>query len=388
MKLIHVLLAEPGGQVSGRELRDCANYEDMIRTATVVQFLIDDFLYQKRVKGHSSTVVNVSDHAIEALMREVERIQPDGVVFEGVALLHVIEAVRRLHPALPIAVDFHNVEGTLYRNLREARIPQFLRPLIRTVVSSGYKAAEIADRRVVALSTMVWVCSEDDRSSVLEFAPTSDVVTVPNPIPDWGFQEGPVTEEPRTEVVFVGHLGYDPNKFAVRFLADKLAPLLAQRVPQARLHVCGRNPSRKLVHFLRRHGVKVTENPATLAPIYGAAAVAAIPLRHGGGTRIKVLEAMAAGCPIVATAKAVEGLGMEPGRHYLLAESAREFATEIARVFEDSSLRDALRESGRVFVHSRFSAEARTQAVRSALNRLVATAVADGGAPAAVTSDV
>lgn len=373
MKLIHVLIAESDGRVSGRELRDLANFADMTRSGTVLQFFIGDFSCQKRVGTQSSTVLSVPGGTIDALNRQIEMEQPDAIVFEGVALLAAIEATRMRYPSLPIIIDFHNVEGDLYRKLRHARAPAFLRPLLCKLSASQLRAAELADRRAAELCSMIWVCSDEDRRRVLEFAPQCNTAVIANPIPDLGLPEELAFEGGRNEVLFVGHLGYDPNKFAARFLARELAPLLGKRLPEAKLHVCGRNPSRKLIDLLRSRGVKVTANPETLAPVYAAAAVTAIPLRHGGGTRIKVLEAMSAGCPIVATSIAVEGLGMEPGRHYLHAESAEDFCAAIVRVFEDPSLENALREAGRTFVQSRFSPDVRARAVQAALQRVIGT---------------
>lgn len=374
MKFLQVLLAEPDEIVSGGRLRDASNFSDLNRIGTAFQFVIRDFSYSKRSKDTPRTVVEINPRAIAALLEEIDRSNPQGIVFEGVAMLQAMEAVRLHHPALPMTVDFHNVEGVLYRDVKEARSPWFLRALLWPLRAARYRAVEAADKRAAALADTVWVCSDADRKAVELLAPGRPVFTVPNPIPQWEISETGAGDSGDDTVVFVGHLGYEPNKFAVRFLARRVAPRLFKARPQAQLHVCGRNPSPELVGFLRRRGVHVTANPVSLAPIYSSAAVTAIPLRHGGGTRIKVLEALAAGCPVVATNKAVEGLGMEPDRHFLHAETADEFVASIIRVLDSPQLQGRLRAAGRDFVQERYSDAARARAVQLALEALVTPA--------------
>src|SRR5690606_20448151 len=98
-----------------------------------------------------------------------------------------------------------------------------------------------------------------------------------------------------------------------------------------------------------------TANPPDLRPAYAQARMAVMPLLDGGGTRIKVLEALTVGCPIVATAKAVEGLGLLPDVHYLEANASDEFIAAIQRIYSDSALARRLVAQGKKFAEDHFS---------------------------------
>lgn len=232
---------------------------------------------------------------------------------------------------------------------------------------SSIQQAIRAERRHVEQARQVWVCSETDKEEAERLFACKRLTVVPNPIPDWT-RDGLVRlEEQAREILFLGHLNYFPNVQAVEILCRDIMPKLQQLAPEAQLHVCGRRPNKKLKALVQSLGHRLTANPLDLVQVYATAAVTAIPLQVGGGTRLKVLEAMAVGCPVVATAKAVEGLGLKPQQHYRHAESAEEFAREIAWVMTSPAAAAEMSESARSLVLKRYGASARLSAVRSAL---------------------
>ena len=168
-------------------------------------------------------------------------------------------------------------------------------------------------------------------------------------------------------MLFVGHLGYHPNRRAVHELCAAILPRLRRLRPDTRLHVCGRSPAPALARLVEAAGGRLTADPPDLGDAYRRAAVVAVPLREGGGTRIKIIEALAIGRPIVATAKAVEGLGLAPGTHYVRAETPREFATALARLLDDPDGARALAARGGEVVEARFGSQAREAAYSEAL---------------------
>jgi glycosyltransferase involved in cell wall biosynthesis len=103
--------------------------------------------------------------------------------------------------------------------------------------------------------------------------------------------------------------------------------------------------------------IQLIANPKEIAPIYDQADIVVVPLAEGGGSRIKILEALALGCPIVATAKAVEGLGLVPDRHFLQAENAADMARAVARLFKNESLVKLLIEEGHAHLEENFTQE-------------------------------
>ncbi len=118
-----------------------------------------------------------------------------------------------------------------------------------------------------------------------------------------------------------------------------------------------------------RPGVTLVGDPPSLRSFYSGATVALIPLTEGGGTRLKVLEAMAVGLPVIATAKAVEGLAIVPDHAFLLAETDADFVDALGRLGKDKGLRTKLAENGRKYVFERHSQMTVDQAVCSAVAR-------------------
>ncbi len=149
-----------------------------------------------------------------------------------------------------------------------------------------------------------------------------------------------------TVALFVGGLRYAPNAEAARFIAGRLAPLLAARGLTAVIAGGGGADA---------PGVRFAGRPADLEPLYAQAFAAVVPIFSGSGTRLKVLEALAYGRPVVATAKAVEGLALEPGVHYLAAEDEAAFAAQLGRLANEPALAAALSCRGRAVAEAKHS---------------------------------
>jgi glycosyltransferase involved in cell wall biosynthesis len=140
---------------------------------------------------------------------------------------------------------------------------------------------------------------------------------------------------------FVGSFIHPPNIDAAVRLASEIFPRVRQRIPDAQLDLVGADPPPE-VTSLGRPGITVTGRVASVVPYLDAAAVVVAPVRRGGGMRVKVLEALAAGKALVASPLAIEGLAVQPGAQLLVATTDGEFADAIVRLIEDVPLRVAL----------------------------------------------
>jgi glycosyltransferase involved in cell wall biosynthesis len=268
--------------------------------------------------------------------------------------LAVIETPA-LHPLLPIirarvervVLDLHNIDSDLHRQLRPAAW-WWLPPQARRMAQTRRIEEEMA--RAV---DEVWVCSDADGKrlrSLLGWSPPLRVL--PNIVPTRG--EGGAASlrapnSPGPVLLFQGHLSYRPNVEAARLLACEILPLVRKRLPDVRVVLAGRAPHRHVAALSGPH-VEVVADPPDLAPIFSRADLVVLPIRAGSGTRIKALEALAWGLPIVATPLAVEGLEVEENVHCRLATSAQSFAEEIHALWNDPGQRHRQAEAGRALV--------------------------------------
>ena len=165
----------------------------------------------------------------------------------------------------------------------------------------------------------------------------------------------PSVEPPRERsLIFAGTLGWYPNRDAVEYLLSEVWPALLASNPDRRLTLVGRDAGPMAAAAAADPRVAVTGFVPDVRPYMRAASVYVCPIRVGGGTRLKVLDALAMGKPLVATGIAVEGLDLVEGVHYLRAETPTEFVAQIERLELAADVRAALGAAGRRFVVERF----------------------------------
>ena len=284
----------------------------------------------------------------------VRSFRPDVVLVEG-ALLHDLAISHS--GSVRLVVDMHNIESELHR--AQGRAEPWTHPFRRwrNIVRAGaFATAELA---LTKAASAVWVCSEADRLRLGAATGFFDARVVPNAVPQSALPLAAHPRDPliRPNLVFIGHLTYRPNVWAAIEIASKVLPALRRHRPDATLTFAGRSPSRR-VRRLVAPGVRLIADPPEIGPILSEADFAVIPLRTGGGTRIKILEAMAAGLIVVATMVAAEGLDLVPGEHFLLAETAEEMARAVATMIAEPERAVRMRAAARQAVLARYAPEA------------------------------
>jgi glycosyltransferase involved in cell wall biosynthesis len=156
------------------------------------------------------------------------------------------------------------------------------------------------------------------------------------------------------DLLFVGLLDYPPNADAVLFFCDRILPAIRRRVANARLLVIGDGAPPAVRRLAGRDDVVLAGQVEDVVPYYQRSPVSVVPLRAGSGTRLKILEAMALGRPVVATGIGCEGLDIRHGREFLIADTAEEFARSVVRLLGDPGLRRALATQARARVEERY----------------------------------
>ena len=159
------------------------------------------------------------------------------------------------------------------------------------------------------------------------------------------------------EVAFVGSMDWLPNQEGVEWFVKQVWPLVRQEHPNAEFKIVGRNPSRQIQAMAGQTGVEVPGTVPDVRPYLDRAAVVVTPLLVGGGTRIKIFEAMAMEKAVVSTSIGAEGLKVEDQKHILLADSVADFAEAVNRLLTSQALRQQLGKAARALVCEKFSAE-------------------------------
>lgn len=246
----------------------------------------------------------------------------------------------------PVVLDAHNVETDLVASFGTS-VP----PLER--LRWRWETAKTARFETNAVRTAAAVCSvSHEDAAALERMGARRLVVVPNGVDTSAI---PFRAAPASEPVaaFVGNLGFRPNAAAADELAGEIWPRVRQAVPGARLDIVGRDPAPEL-RQRAGPGVKVVGEVAEVTPFLAAARVTVIPLRAGSGTRLKILEAMAAGVPVVSTALGAAGIEATHDEHLLIGDSPSVLADLTVKVLADDSLAARLAEAGRRLVEARY----------------------------------
>jgi polysaccharide biosynthesis protein PslH len=165
--------------------------------------------------------------------------------------------------------------------------------------------------------------------------------------------------QPAFDIVFVGSMDWMPNHDGVRFFFEEILPRVRRAVPDCTVGIVGRTPPADLVESARRDGrITVTGTVPDVRPYLWGASLSIVPLRIGGGTRLKIYESMAAGTPVVSTTIGAEGLEVMDGQNILLADTPEDFAAACVQLLQKPDERARLAAAARELVTARFSWDA------------------------------
>lgn len=280
---------------------------------------------------------------------------------------------RNLGP--PVVVDTQNIEWAR-RAGDIATEAERGRRLRRRLMGAGTRAFE---RRVLRASDRVYVCSADEEV-LLRGAGITRVAVVPNGVDLEGIR--PTAEPPGGDLVlFPGDLGYPPNIVGSNWIADEIAPAIRARTDRCRLVVAGRDASSDLRARLGAADVEVRSPVADMGEMLAESSVVLVPLKGGGGTRLKILEAFGAGRAVVSTRLGAEGIRAEDGRHLLIADTPGDIADAVAGLLADPARREELAREARRLAEEHYGWAAIGAAMADDLEALV-TGSSAAGVPA------
>jgi len=234
----------------------------------------------------------------------------------------------------PVVLFQHNVESVLWQRKKsmETNVAKRLVYALEALKMENYEIRTLRRlRHVISVS-------DQDKCRMLEMAPNCLVSVVPTGVDASKVVAPASRNETRPKIVFTGSMDWQPNIDGVFFFCRDIFPLVQRDFPDAIFQVVGRNPPLK-VRRLASTSIEVTGTVPAVDEYLQQATLVVVPLRIGGGTRLKIFEAMAKGKTVISTTVGAEGLDIKDGREIVLADAPNEFASRICALLRDPSLR-------------------------------------------------
>lgn len=303
-------------------------------------------------------VLNYTTAAMkQALERTLSAQQFDIVQVESIHLMAYLSILREAHPRPLVVCDWHNIESELMQRYSEsesnAARRAYARKTARMMSDSEGRALQEFDAHVAV--------SQRDADKLGEINSQARVFVIENGVDTNFYSDEQIeiayrkakpseTSGEKNRIVFVGSMDYHANVDGVVNFAREVWPQVRDRLKGLTFTIVGRDPAPEVRELAAMPGLEVTGTVDDVRPFYREAAAAVVPLKVGGGSRLKILEAMAAGVPVVSTTLGAEGLNVKHGENILIADTNQQLIDAIRSVVEDEGLRQRLSAAGRTLV--------------------------------------
>jgi glycosyltransferase involved in cell wall biosynthesis len=247
-----------------------------------------------------------------------------------------------------IACNGHNVEWLLYHRMSKvseknwgAQYAGIQAQILRKLEAEQFKVCDL-----------VFVCSDVDKQAGLELSPGTNFAVVGNGVDSRYFTRASnASHAKHPTLLFTGSFGYEPNLDGLKYFLDEIFPLIQAEVPTCRFVFAGRDAQTAFEGLqIDNKFVQCVSSPDDMRPCFQQAWIFVVPLRSGGGTRLKILEAMSMECPVVSTIMGAEGIPAEDGRHFLLADSSDRFAAQVLTLINEPLTRSQIAEESSAWV--------------------------------------
>jgi glycosyltransferase involved in cell wall biosynthesis len=271
------------------------------------------------------------------------------VQVESIHLMSYLPILRQARRR-PIAIcDWHNIESELMQRYSD-REPGFLRRAYASKTARLMKAFE--ERALLEFDAHVTV-SERDAERLRHINPKARVFVIENGV-DTAFYSDQSDHSKAQRIVFVGSMDYHANIDGAVNFARNVWPAVREQRPGLTFTIVGKDPAAEVRELAQLPSIEVTGTIDDVRPFYREAIAAVVPLNVGGGSRLKILEAMAAGVPVVSTTLGAEGLDVRPDENILIADTNEELAAAIVGLTWNEARRKELSAAGRALVISRY----------------------------------
>jgi glycosyltransferase involved in cell wall biosynthesis len=298
----------------------------------------------------SSLPYSVATHTSAALRQAIR----DHAARNAVDVWHCewtpyAEALRSLPDARWLVIA-HNVESLIWQRYHETE----KHPLKRWYIRGQWRKFERFEKWALNAAACAVAVSPEDAARMRDDFLAQRVAVVDNGVDTSYFRPSRQDRLPG-QILFLGSLDWRPNQDAVRILLDRIFPEVRRRHTKARLCIVGRNPPEWLHRETSlRDAVELHPNPPDVRPFLNGSAVMAVPLRIGGGSRLKILESLACGLPVVSTRVGAEGLCLVPGKHLDVVENAEDMVEALVHCLRNPARAEFMADQARRFVAERY----------------------------------
>ena len=321
------------------------------------------YTFSKVLRGlWGRTPLPVLNYTTALMKKALERILSekdfDIVQVESIHLMAYLPIIRAARKPPRVICDWHNIESDLMHRYRE-REPNLLR---QAYAGKTARLMSEFERRAMREFDAHITVSGRDAERLRALSAGARIFVIENGVDTDYYADAQIEkaagarlEAPgKSRIVFVGSMDYHANiEGAVNFASD-VWPRLRARQPELVFTIVGRDPSRKVRELATFPGVEVTGTVDDVRPFYRKAVAAIVPLNVGGGSRLKILEAMAAGVPVVSTTLGAEGLDVQDGKNILIADTNDQLVEAIDSVSKNEEQRKQLVAGGRALVSNHY----------------------------------
>lgn len=290
-------------------------------------------------------------HVLERPIRELRIRHPDIDIVHAVGL-YAAPAAARLANLTTVLTEI-DVESDKQRQLVLHDARRALRHRLLAEIELR-KLARFERQQLNRVSVCI-AMSQPDRELLQRVAPGLRTVVVPNGADTSHFAPPDDNTRAQMRVLFFGHLGYAPNIDAIRFFCNSIWPTILKARPEAEFVIMGPSAGPEVRSLPEQHDhVRFLGFVSDIRPHLWESTICVVPLRMGGGTRLKILESLAAECPVVTTTVGAVGLDLVPGEDISVADTADAFARQVLSLLNDAEARSALARQGRRTVQQRY----------------------------------
>jgi sugar transferase (PEP-CTERM/EpsH1 system associated) len=304
----------------------------------------------------SELPVDLYKYRIPAMRREVGKLLRQGNFDVCIAdfltgLPNVPENIMGSNgEPVPVVLFTHNVEHMIWQRL----CTNERNPIKRLLLAIEWRKMRRYERLASQRADLTLTVSDADKQLFEQMAPGLTAHAIPTGV-DIDYFHPQAGNERNLHIVFSGSMDWFPNEDGMLWFIESMLPQIRAEQGDISVTIVGRNPSQKLRRIAEENRVHVTGTVDDVRPSVHEAAVYIVPLRVGGGTRLKIFEALAMGKAIVSTTVGAEGLPLEDGTHIVLADTPEAFARQVLNLVKDPALRARLGHAGRELVQARYS---------------------------------